>query len=115
MVWDGENKFISQLGLKPKIWSSATLYSKKMKHTREKWFKAYFNQNISSFKNVLDFHEHYGIGDNDIDLKIDRGVLKTISITSVIKTVEGCDMFYKDFLLHDEITISFNDGYLVYE
>src|SRR5690606_23274933 len=38
-VWDGSQKYITQLPLEAHIWSSSTLYSPKMKAERLKWFQ----------------------------------------------------------------------------
>jgi len=100
LIWDGTNTQITDLPLEPKIWSSSTLYNSEMKTFRQQWFKEYLNQNGSSSEELLYFHEHYGVGDPMLDLKIDRGLLKTVSITMFEKNEDDIQVVYKD-LLHD--------------
>jgi len=100
LIWDGTNTQITDLPLEPKIWSSSTLYNSEMKTFRQQWFKEYLNQNGSSSEELLYFHEHYGVGDPMLDLKIDRGLLKTVSITMFEKKEDDIQVVYKD-LLHD--------------
>jgi len=101
LIWDGVSAQITDLPLEPKIWSSSTLYNSEMKTFRKQWFQEYLSQNGSSSNELLYFHEHYGIGDPMLDLKIDRGLLKTVSITMFEKSEENIKVIYKD-LLHDK-------------
>jgi len=103
LIWDGTNTQITDLPLESKIWSSSTLYNSEMKTFRQQWFKEYLNQNGSSSEELLYFHEHYGVGDPMLDLKIDRGLLKTVSITMFEKNENDIQIIYKD-LLHDNIS-----------
>ncbi|NQY30461.1 MAG: NRDE family protein [Flavobacteriaceae bacterium] len=103
LIWDGTNTQITDLPLEPKIWSSSTLYNSEMKEFRQRWFQEYLSQNGSSSEELLYFHEHYGVGDPMLDLKIDRGLLKTVSITMFEKNEEDIQVVYKD-LLHDSIS-----------
>jgi len=103
LIWDGTNAQITDLPLESKIWSSSTLYNSEMKTFRQQWFKEYLNQNGSSSEELLYFHEHYGVGDPMLDLKIDRGLLKTVSITMFEKNENDIQIIYKD-LLHDNIS-----------
>ncbi|MFD0963457.1 NRDE family protein [Pseudofulvibacter geojedonensis] len=99
LIWDGVEKHISQLDVnKPKIWSSSTLYTQEMKQIRNQWFLDYFSDKEFSKENALEFHENFGVGDKDVDLQIDRGHLKTVSITNVVKNGDEIDMLYKDLL-----------------
>ena len=103
LIWDGTTTQITDLPLEPKIWSSSTLYNSEMKEFRQRWFQEYLSQNGSSSEELLYFHEHYGVGDPMLDLKIDRGLLKTVSITMFEKNEEDIQVVYKD-LLHDSIS-----------
>jgi len=100
LIWDGTEAQTTDLPLEPKIWSSSTLYNSEVKTFRKQWFQEYLSQNGSSSEELLYFHEHYGVGDPMLDLKIDRGLLKTVSITMFEKFEEGVKVVYKD-LLHD--------------
>lgn len=108
LIWDGTNIQITDLPLKPKIWSSSTLYNSEMKTFRKQWFQEYLSQNGSSSEELLYFHEHYGVGDPMLDLKIDRGLLKTVSITMFEKSQEDMKFVYKDLLKQKTETLRFN-------
>jgi len=108
LIWDGVSTRITDLPLEPKIWSSSTLYSSEMKAFREKWFREYMSQNGSSSEELLYFHEHYGVGDPMLDLKIDRGLLKTVSITMFEKKEEDIQVVYKDLLHNTSVELLFN-------
>lgn len=108
LIWDGINTQITNLPLEPKIWSSSTLYNSEMKTFRKQWFKEYLNQNGSSSEELLYFHEHYGVGDPMLDLKIDRGLLKTVSITMFEKKEEDIQIVYKDLLHETTSELMFN-------
>lgn len=98
LIWDGVNVQITYLPLESKIWSSSTLYNHEMKVLRQQWFAEYLSQNGSSKEDLFYFHEHYGIGDSMLDMKIDRGLLKTVSITQFEKEHEAIQIAYKDLL-----------------
>lgn len=108
LIWDSVKTQITYLPLEPKIWSSSTLYNNEMKILRQQWFSEYLSQNGSSKKELFYFHEHYGIGDAMLDMKIDRGLLKTVSITQFEK--EGGDVLvvYKDLLKSELSHTEFN-------
>lgn len=108
LIWDGVNAQITNLPLEPKIWSSSTLYNSEMKTFRKQWFQEYLSQNGSSSDELLYFHEYYGIGDPMLDLKIDRGLLKTVSITMFEKTQEDMKFVYKDLLHQKTETLMIN-------
>lgn len=96
VVWDGNKMHLKNLPLKNYIWSSSPLYSSEMKSIRERWFKKIQKEKVLSPKNLWDFHHSAGIGDKEIDLVMDRGFVKTKSITQVIKTSEETKMMYED-------------------
>jgi hypothetical protein len=98
LIWDGVYVQITYLPLESKIWSSSTLYNHEMKVLRQQWFAEYLSQNGSSKEDLFYFHEHYGIGDSMLDMKIDRGLLKTVSITQFEKEHEAIQIAYKDLL-----------------
>ena len=82
------------------IWSSATLYDKKAKLKREQWFEAWKNQtNEFDQTSILDFHHRAGDGDPENDVIMNRkGIVQTVSITSIKKTQNRLDLFYLDLL-----------------
>ncbi|MEW7290965.1 NRDE family protein [Aquimarina sp. 2304DJ70-9] len=95
-VWDGQQKHLRSLEKETHIWSSSTLYTKKMKNVREEWFADFENKNTLTSDALLNFHKNAGIGDKDVDLQIDRGFLKTISITQIVKNEEELTMRYEN-------------------
>ena len=115
LIWDGKKAEIANLPLESKIWSSSTLYNSEMKQLRKQWFKEYLSQNGSSEKEMLHFHEHYGVGDSMLDLKIDRGLLKTVSITLYEKTKERIHVVYKDLQKNETEKSGFNLMMTTYE
>lgn len=107
LIWDGSKVHITQLPLESKIWSSSTLYNNDMQAMRKRWFSEYLSQNGSSKDKLFYFHEYYGIGDAMLDMKIDRGLLKTVSITQFEKENNQLDIVYKDLLKHTITTSEF--------
>ncbi|MBU2951297.1 NRDE family protein [Tamlana agarivorans] len=85
LVWDGEQSHFSELPLEPKIWSSSTLYSEAMKNERQDWFKTFQSGNELNSTNMLKFHKHSHKENKDYGLVMDRGFVKTTSITQVEK------------------------------
>lgn len=97
LVWDGEKAHISNLGTTPRIWSSSTLYTQEMKAQREQWFDEFLKKQTPTASEILHFHQTAGTGDPDTDVHMNRGHLKTVSTTQVIKTASGCEMMYHDY------------------
>ena len=58
----------------------------------------FLNQNDITQESVLDFHQNYGVGDQNLDLQINRGVLKTVSVTSIEKNSQNLNLEYSDLL-----------------
>lgn len=98
LIWNGQEKYITKLPIASKIWSSSTLYTQVMKETRKVWFANFLNQNDITQESVLDFHQNYGVGDQNLDLQINRGVLKTVSVTSIEKNSQNLNLEYSDLL-----------------
>lgn len=96
LVWDGRKKHIKELELKAHLWSSSPLYTTQMKRQREKWFLDYQDKNELSAENLLEFHKSAGVGDKNTALVMDRGYVKTQSITQIVHSSEGTTMRYED-------------------
>lgn len=107
LVWDGSESYFRPLEKTTHIWSSSTLYTKQMKRTRETWFREYESQTQLDTETVLAFHRNAGIGDPNVDLQIDRGFLKTRSITQIIKNEEELTMRYENLQDQKVHTVSF--------
>ncbi|PWI30897.1 hypothetical protein DI383_05525 [Flavobacteriaceae bacterium LYZ1037] len=92
LVWDGVAKHIKKLPLEPNIWSSSTLYSKNMKQARVDWFEAFRNQYVLNSESIWDFHNTAGTGNQDFGVIMNRGFVKTTSITQVEKQGGNLEM-----------------------
>jgi len=104
--WDAEQKHTRELDVvKPHIWSSATLYSKKIRKQRENWFGSWLkSQTHFDRENIMDFHSfpHGNDPENDVVMERTNG-LKTVSITQVEVYPDSFNMHYHD-LLKDQKT-----------
>ena len=95
LVWDGNHKHISELPLEPKIWSSSTLYNPTMKKERLQWFESFKAKNNLSAQSLLKFHKEAGNGNEYYGVVMNRGFVKTTSITQVEKQNDAIDMRYE--------------------
>ncbi|CAM3516096.1 NRDE family protein [Aequorivita lipolytica] len=103
LVWDGINHHFSEETLAPQIWSSSPLYPKNLKHKRENWFSGFLMKTVNpSEEEILQFHKTAGEGDFNSNLIMDRGFIKTKSITQISKKEETLEMRYED-LQREEI------------
>ncbi|SEL05573.1 Transport and Golgi organisation 2 [Aquimarina amphilecti] len=108
LVWDGKQKHFKTLDKETHIWSSSTLYSAEMKNKRKDWFQVFEQENQLTSDTLLDFHKNAGIGDKDVDLQIDRGFLKTRSITQIVKnSEEELTMRYEDLQKSEVNVVTF--------
>lgn len=106
LVWDGADYHFSEEPLAPQIWSSSPLYPENLKKKREQWFSAFLMETIKpSEEEILHFHKTAGEGALDSNLIMDRGFIKTKSITQVYKNSNAVVMRYED-LQKDEINTS---------
>ncbi|MGJ3233693.1 NRDE family protein [Marivirga sp.] len=83
--WDGENTFLEEKDPKsPHLWASAQLYTKEAIENRNKWFQKWLRENKDfSIEAIREFHSNAGNGDLQNDMIMDRGIVKTVSITSI--------------------------------
>ncbi len=97
LVWDGEMYHFSEEPLAPQIWSSSPLYPENLKKKREQWFSAFLMETIKpSEEELLQFHKTAGEGDLNSNLIMDRGFIKTKSITQISKKEDVIEMRYED-------------------
>ena len=85
LVWDGLNKHFTELPKEPKIWSSSTLYSQEMKDERKQWFAKFKSENDFTSDNAKQFHKITHKDNKEYGVVMDRGFVKTTSITQVEK------------------------------
>ncbi len=86
-------KHLKELPLQPKIWSSTTLYNQEMKQERRHWFEEFKSNNILNAQSVLRFHKTAGRGNDDFGVVMNRGFVKTTSITQIEKFGESFEMY----------------------
>ncbi len=91
LVWDG-----AKAHLESKIWSSSTLYSESMKAERADWFKSFKLKNELHAKSLLQFHKTAGHANLDYGVVMNRGFVKTTSITQVEKSDGLLGMHYEN-------------------
>jgi len=96
LVWDGEQKHFSKLQLGTHIWSSSTLYSKEMKNERRTWFSNFRKNTNLNASTLMAFHKTAGQPNLDYGVVMDRGFVKTTSITQIEKTKGELKMDFAD-------------------
>ena len=106
LVWDGEEAHFNKLPLGTKIWSSSTLYSDEMKAERHQWFEEFKKHNKLNSKSILEFHSTE-TENKDFGVVMNRGFVKTTSITQVEKTNEELRLNYFDLQQDKHTTLNF--------
>ncbi|WP_034888950.1 NRDE family protein [Gillisia sp. Hel_I_29] len=96
LVWDGERKHVREIKEELIIWSSSPLYSEEMKSERISWLKDFSVNNEIDANSLWKFHHAAGNGDKNTDVIMDRGFVKTKSITQIIKQSNAIEMIYED-------------------
>ncbi len=96
LVWDEEKIHFQELSLSNHMWSSSPLYSGEMKVKREKWLRDFLKNNPADSESLWQFHHTAGVGNPEIDLQMDRGFIKTVSISQIEKKEGQIKMIYKD-------------------
>ena len=109
-VWDGRKKHLKGLELIPHIWSSSPLYSSEMKRLRESWFLDFRKSNSLTSGELLAFHTSAGIGDKNVDVIMDRGFIKTQSISQIELSKGKLKFYYKDLNSEKESKSEFSEG-----
>lgn len=101
LVWDGKDKHFKILDNGSYIWSSSLLYSQEVRKQREERFVRFRSQRVLNPENLMDFHASKG-SEKDEGLIIDRGFLKTCSITQILLQGQEVQMSYQDLLEKEE-------------
>ncbi|HMQ46205.1 MAG TPA: NRDE family protein [Saprospiraceae bacterium] len=98
--WDGEKRHVRLFDPNGRyIWSSATLYDREIQLKREQWFESWQkNQHDFNRQSILDFHQTAGDGDPRNDIIMTRERVRTVSISSVVRTNGEIDLLYLDLL-----------------
>ena len=109
LVWDGLNKHLEHLPVNSRIWSASLLYTPKTKKLRETWFLKFLEETESNSDTILYFHKNAGNGDKESGLQIDRGFLKTSSISQIVKKGNQLVFIYEDLLKQETKQLTFSD------
>lgn len=94
LVWDGREPCLKKLPLEPKIWSSSSLYSEGMKQQRNLWFTVFKLNNKLNANTLMHFHKTAGHENKNYGVVMDRGFVKTTSITQIEKSGRLVEMRY---------------------
>ena len=91
-VWDGEERHLFEEKTSPQIWSASMTYDLVQRQARKKSWQEFLNshQHISE-KDIWNFH-HQKRG----DLIIDRGELKTTSVTQTVIKEDQKEIQFED-------------------
>jgi hypothetical protein len=107
VVWDGEHLYREKLPLLPTVWSSTFLFGEAAREKRQQWFDTFVSQNPEAdAKALLEFHKNTGEGNPASDLVMDRGFVKTRSI-SQIRITQRPEMYHLDLQNKREDLVGF--------
>ena len=107
LVWDANKKYFQQLPLATKIWSSSTLYTEEKKEARRDWFKTFKAENELTSKSLLEFHKTAGKGNEDFGVIMNRGFVKTTSVTQIEKTDTKVHMLFHNLNTSEKVSTTF--------
>jgi hypothetical protein len=99
--WDGDTQYIKSLRADvPQLWSSPTLYTAEARALRQGWFEQWLTEKHPfTQSNILQFHANTGKDDLHNGLVMNRfNMVKTVSITSILKTSGAFDWHYQNLV-----------------
>ena len=96
LVWDGATKHVAALPLEPKIWSSSTLYNEAKKKERLQWFEDFKIASTLDAQSLLKFHKTTALHNKDYGIIMNRGFVKTTSVTQIEKFDESLEMYHEN-------------------
>lgn len=108
LIWDGENKHFTTLPLEPKMWSSSSLYSQKMKAERQQWFDEFKAARALKATSVLEFHNNTHNENTEYGIIMDRLFVKTTSITQIEKLDNEIIMDFNNLQQNTKSSHTFN-------
>lgn len=81
------------------VWSSATLYPPPVREKRKGWFQDWLSGRTDwSLEAIHALHLRGGEGDPVNDYVMNRGIVRTVSITHIVKKGGSLEFFYHDLL-----------------
>ncbi|CAG4990700.1 hypothetical protein DYBT9275_00594 [Dyadobacter sp. CECT 9275] len=104
--WTGDQLFKTEKDAsRPRIWSSATLYTPEIITRRELWFSQWLHSASGQcLEGIRAFHKTAGEADPENAVCMRRGnQFATVSLTSVVRSDEQTEMIYED-LIRSELT-----------
>ncbi len=110
LIWNGTKVLFKKLKTQPHIWSASMTYSQDMKEKRHQWFYDFLereNWQDNPKKKLWDFHHSAGAEDKDLGFIIDRGKLKTTSITQFSLENTKKTMRFDNLITQEESLVSF--------
>jgi hypothetical protein len=99
--WDGNQTHYRQPEpTQPHIWASTTLYTPEFIAKRAVWFEEWLLAHTTyEPQAIMDFHHTGGEGNKYNDIVMNReGLVRTVSITCVMRSDERFKMIYEDLL-----------------
>lgn len=111
LIWDAARLHFIKLENEPHIWSASMTYDQEMKEQRKKWFAEFLKDHPVreiDAATMWKFHHETGAKDKDVGLIIDRGQLKTTSITQFSLFGKVQKMRYDDLINKKETETFFN-------
>lgn len=112
IVHDEDSTQIKKFNSQEKhIWSSTKLYSSEVRRKREVWFENWLATNPEIVpQTISNFHRSAGEGSKENDLIMSRwGLLKTVSITQIVETLNTEQINYWDFVGEAQDSINFKN------
>lgn len=104
MRWDEYEKFVTSLPADvPNMWSSATLFDEEMMARRKRWFNEWrVSQDLITGEAIRWFHEHGGEGFERMNLNLNQGTVRTLSITGIEISGDRSVMYYHDLVTGEQ-------------
>src|SRR5690606_34984719 len=96
------------LPIEPHIWSSSSLYTESMKLARREWFQEFKLKKEWNSNAILEFHKTAGAENIEFGVIMDRGFVKTTSITQVVKCDDEVEMRFLNLQKNTEMTACFH-------
>lgn len=108
LVWDGTYKHFVKLPPDSRIWSSSTLYNQRMQKERQQWFENFETVTALNADALLSFHTKIDPENMDYGVIMDRGLVKTTSVTQITKTGNAVNMRYENRVSQGVYNKTFN-------
>jgi|AntDeeMinimDraft_4_1070355.scaffolds.fasta_scaffold01083_2 uncharacterized protein with NRDE domain len=100
--WDGKQRFLMEKNtLDFQVWSASMTYDESQKKERKEFFQSKLKQQHDKKFNaeeLWNLHHAKKENDGDLDLIIDRGVLKTTSISQIVRDGDEVSFKFEDLL-----------------